>query len=176
MVAALRAGGVEREQQILTHFVEGHGSIAKLATHFGVNLRALYHWLQEDPERWERWQEAKKLRAEVLAEETLDIADEVSLLETSEGIRRAELRVKVRQWLAAVNNPTVYGKNQKLEVSHQHLHLVAVKEINAADTARRLAMQATKTGQPETVIAEPVLEEPFGGDEPDDEPEPDIFG
>lgn len=149
---SLRDGGPDLEERIFTRFIEGKESIGALAVHFSVNLRALYKWLHEDPERWARWQKAKEFRAEAMAEGTLDIAEDAP--ETAEGVRKAELRVKVRQWLAACNFPERYGKQAKVEISVNQLHLEALREINAEDTKRRLAAVPDPA---ETVIADPIF-------------------
>lgn len=145
----LHAGGPELEEQIFLQFIEGKTSVKRLCRDIGVSIRALYDWLQEDPERWVQWQKAKELRAEVMAEDTLDLADDVD--ESKEAIAKAETQIKVRQWLAACNFPARYGKNAKVEVSINQLHLEAVRDINAEDTQRRLAAAAAK----ETVITQP---------------------
>lgn len=92
-------------------------------------ITALYSWRNEKPERRAAWAEALRRRGDYLAEECLEIADEVP--QEQEAIRKADLRIKTRQWVAACSNPEAYGKSQpQVTVNIEALHLTAVKNLN----------------------------------------------
>lgn len=151
----LQKGGPELEQAIFTSFIENPESIRKLTRRFDVDLRSLYDWLHEDPERWARWQKAKEYRAQLLAEDITDIADDVPQGSDAATVSRAKLQIEARQWLAAVNAPALYGKHAGVTIAIGSVHLEALRDINAEDTARRLAAAAQKEAPSEVVIADP---------------------
>lgn len=104
---------------------------------FGIKkLCATHDWMPEaiTVNRW-RWSiddfctqytKAKVLQAELLAEDCLDIADEISndikLNATgdevcnSEFVNRSRLRVDTRKWLASKLLPKIYGELAKLDL------------------------------------------------------------
>lgn len=142
-VKALKELGPEGEEQILVWLATGK-SVRWICHKLGLGDRstwAIYKWRDEDEQRKAAWAEALAHRADYLAEESLEIADDV--VPDSDSIRKAELQIKVRQWLSAVSNPDRYGKDRsKAQVHIEHLHLTAVQEINAeiqAEALKRLA-------------------------------------
>jgi hypothetical protein len=132
-VAHLKNLGPDGEEQILVWIASGM-SIRQVAVELGLGpngARALYRWRDEDEQRKTAWAKALEHRADFLAEESLEIADDA--IPEAAAIRKAELQVKARQWLASVSNPERYGKERKgAQVHIEHLHLTAVKEFNAA--------------------------------------------
>ncbi len=77
---------------------------------------------------------ARKLKAEKLAEEALDIADQADETSNS-GVNKARLQVDTRKWMASKLDPENYGDTAKTQVniSLGDLHLQALKHMGKAD-------------------------------------------
>jgi hypothetical protein len=86
-----------------------------------------YEWakktLREDPELRRQYEQAYEDRADVLADQLIDLAD----LEIPEGldgsafsawVQLLRLRVDVRKWTASKLRPRFYGERIDLEVTH----------------------------------------------------------
>lgn len=80
----------------------------------------IFEWRFDYPEFSEQYAQAKLIQADLLAEETLEIADDASndITYNEEGepicntefINRSRLRIDTRKWLAAKLLPKQYGK------------------------------------------------------------------
>ena len=95
-----------------------------------------YKWLREYPDFAEEYRIATELRADVLVDEMMDIADDDSLdiiidTEADEGARvkadqikvaRAKVKIDTRKWVAARMAPRKYGNNVKVEAENKHDH------------------------------------------------------
>jgi len=147
--------GPEGEEQVLSWIAEG-STVKQVATKLGFppnSLTALYKWRDKTPVRKEAWHEAMRMRANTLADDTLEIADDA--LPDVDELRKAEIRIRVRQHLAAVGDPDRYGKNQQIKISGQveHFHLTAVKEANAAIQAAAIEKLRLSAGSPAPLLA-----------------------
>lgn len=100
-----------------------------------------------DPDFAAAWTEAKKYRAEAHAEDAREASEAPAgrdektgepLRPDADHVNAANLRVKVKQWLAAVVDPKTYGKTPDVLLSIGSLHLTAVQEVNKLDTERRM--------------------------------------
>lgn len=84
----------------------------------------VYRWLRENEEFRQQYACARELQADTLFDETLDIADDGSndwmerrddqggnmgWKENGEAIRRSQLRIDTRKWIAGQLRPKVYG-------------------------------------------------------------------
>ena len=91
-------------------------------------IQTVYNWMSSRPEFMERYTQAKKEAADMMAEDIMDISDDAqndymevtygdqSMLRlNSENIQRSRLRVETRKWLMAKLQPTKYG--DKLDVT-----------------------------------------------------------
>lgn len=149
-IAHIESLGPEGEEHILA-MLAGGDTVKKVAVYLGfppTSLASLYKWRDATPERKAAWQQAIAYRAQSLAEESIDIADEAN--ENPDAIRKAELRVKARQWLAGVSDRTNYGKDAaaKLTINVQNMHLTAVESVN-----RELQQKALRKlrGEPDPI-------------------------
>lgn len=85
--------------------------------------------------------EARREQADALAEEALQIADNMA---DATGITREEIavakeRIDVRKWLATVNNPDRYQQNKNgptVTININQLHLDALKKRRDGDDAK----------------------------------------
>ena len=102
--------------------------IKKLCNHHPEipSYETIFRWRWEYPEFREQYAAAKAAQAELLAEETLDIADsaeeDVRLNErgeptiNNEFVQRSKLRIDTRKWHASKLMPYKYGdKDEKQE-------------------------------------------------------------
>ena len=67
------------EQTLLEKVASGL-TMAALARELRISNLSLYHWIKKDPERKQRFDEARALAADQWADECLDIADQTDNL------------------------------------------------------------------------------------------------
>ena len=111
--------------------------IARLATGESVrticksddmpNAATIFRWLSTNKEFCDKYEKAKELAAEALAEDIFDIADDNAfdytegadgqLRVNNDAIQRARLRVDVRKWYLSKIMPKKYGEKQQVEVA-----------------------------------------------------------
>jgi len=90
-----------------------------------VNRNLLRAYLKNDPDRWKRYQAARKERAGVLVDEAGEIAD--ASTSTTTGV--AQLRMKHRQWEAGKLDRETYGDSPQIAIgiAAGELHLDALR-------------------------------------------------
>jgi transposase-like protein len=102
-------------------------SVQKAAKRCGIAPVTVYQWVRLHPDFAKLYAQARKDAAYVLAEETIDIADDSSrdfeldeetgkYIFNGEHVQRARLRWDARRWLASKYLPKVFG--DKVEVEH----------------------------------------------------------
>lgn len=83
-----------------------------------------YTWLEKDPEKSKRYARSAAIRADILFDEILEIADDKSgdIESTefgdrfnSEFAQRSRIRIDARKWVIAKMNPKKYGTNIELD-------------------------------------------------------------
>ena len=125
-----KMGGIEF---VCAHIAEGM-TIGRLAQFLECSRPLLSLWINQTEERKEAVLRARKLKAEKLAEEALDIADQAD--ETSiGGVNKARLQVETRKWMASKLNPDDFGDKSgpQVNISIGDLHLQALKQINRGE-------------------------------------------
>jgi hypothetical protein len=146
-LAKLRQMSAAQFEEILMDYVQGAKPLQGVLDERGIVMLGWRTHLKEHPECKAAWEEAKRYRAESLAEASLGIADGANTANTAD-VRKAQLQVAVRHWLASRYDPERFGTKGQTTVSIGQLHLTAVREINAEDTARRkLAMEASRRAE-----------------------------
>ena len=103
-----------------------------------ISVGIFYTWLHQEGGRWGRWKEAKKLIADLLAEETYAISKDAD----AKTIQVSRLQANVNQWLAERYNKEEYGKGGEdsgVTVSIGATFLAALKEIEEERKATLLA-------------------------------------
>lgn len=136
-------------------------TMAGLARELRISNLSLYHWIKKDPERQERFAQARALAADQWAEECLDIADQ------SDGVtaNADRLRVETRKWLAGVTNPDKYKSapaSANVQVNVNQLHLDALRQLN-------LGVDATPAIE---IVSEPIKQVSSSNLDADDLPDP----
>ena len=121
-------GGIEF---VTAHIAQGM-TIGRLAEFIECSRPMLSFWINQTEERRTAVINARKLKAEKLAEEALDIADQVDESSNS-GVNKARLQVDTRKWLAGKLDPEAYGDTSKTQVNINmgDLHLQALKHLKA---------------------------------------------
>lgn len=103
------------------------------------SARQMRYWLNEHPDFKSHYHAAIHMRAEKLAQETLDVADDLTV-----DPEDRKLMIHARQWLAGKINPALWGDRkiidqnvtatiksiQQLDVSH-----LTLEQIHAAEAA-----------------------------------------
>lgn len=122
-------GGIEF---VSAHIAEGM-TIGRLAEFIECSRPMLSFWINQTEERKNSVLAARKLKADKLAEDALDIADEADG-SSSSAVNKARLQVDTRKWMASKLDPEGYGEKAQNEVniSIGDLHLQALKHMGKA--------------------------------------------
>jgi hypothetical protein len=128
-------GGIEF---VTSHIAQGM-TIGRLAEFIECSRPMLSFWINHTDERRDAVLKARKLKAEKLAEEALEIADEADETSNS-GVNKARLQVDTRKWMASKLDPENYGDTAKTQVniSLGDLHLQALKHMGKVEVVTTL--------------------------------------
>ena len=133
-------------------------TVKQLCEAEGISEYLFYQWIGKRGHK-PKLAEARRLRAERLADEALEIADGV---EPRRGaVAKAKLQIDHRRWLAARLSPEQFGPprgegGSNIRLTIGELHLSALKKVNAEQKALREA------AEPQILEAEVVAEEEVG--------------
>lgn len=121
-------GGIEF---VSSHIAEGM-TIGRLAEFIECSRPMLSFWINQTEERKEAVLKARKLKAEKLAEDALDIAD-MADESSATAVNKARLQVDTRKWMASKLDPENFGEKQgpQVNISIGDMHLQALKQINS---------------------------------------------
>lgn len=92
------------------------------------SIRTIFYWLDQYPSFLQQYARAQEMRADLLIEETLEIADDASNdfmtitkgdqtyeQENKEVTSRSKLRVDTRKWIASKFKPKKYGDKVQVD-------------------------------------------------------------
>jgi hypothetical protein len=116
---------------VYAHVANG-GSIAGLATQLGMDRAYVSRQLNADPEYRKVLDEARRESAEVMAEDSLKIADALAEKPdlTSQDVAAAKQRIDTRKWFAAINHPDRFApKDKAITISIGDMHLDALRKV-----------------------------------------------
>lgn len=136
-------------------------TMAGLARELRISNLSLYHWIKQDPDRQDRFRQARALAADAWAEECLDIADQADGV-TANADR---LRVETRKWLAGVTNPDKYKSapvQAAVQVNINQMHLDALKQLSLGNA-----------GSTTVEVSVPIKQVSSSNLDGDDLPDPD---
>jgi hypothetical protein len=114
------------------------GSPAYKAMKDKLSPSTFYEMLENDKEKANRYARACAQRADLIFEETLDIADETKEdiilkdgvpIENPKVVQRDRLRVETRKWFLAKLHPKKYGDKAELDVNVSSLDLKPKEEF-----------------------------------------------
>lgn len=103
---------------------ERSGTPFQICTSLGLSWGGVLAWVNQDPERQEKFKFAMEVRAHLLAEEAITIADGAK----PKTVNVAKLRVDTRKWMASRLNPKQYGEKQEVNhsgVVHNLFHVLS---------------------------------------------------
>lgn len=127
-----------------------------LGEKYGVSRSFMHYVVTNTPERQKRADEAYKLRADAMVDESLEIADSVNVNLPAD-VQKAKLRIELRQWLAAVDNAR-YKKQEaarvNVNVSIGQLHLDALRRRRIDARPALDPNRAITDGVPDVEIVE----------------------
>lgn len=116
-------------EHTLLEKIAGGMTMAALARELGISNLSLYHWIKKDPDRQDRFKQARQLAADAWADECLDIADAADNLSANAD----KLKIETRKWLAGVTAPDKYRSapaQANVQVNVNQMHLDALKQLN----------------------------------------------
>lgn len=99
---------------ICNRIAEGE-SLRSVAADYLVTCPALLKWFNQDPERRERYDQARLDRAHRLVDEIVELSDAAIGDPINAAARR--LQIDTRKWVAAKLYPKYYGDKLQTEVS-----------------------------------------------------------
>ena len=128
--------------EMVAQLVASGWSVKKLCEAEGLSSSYFFYgWIKKCGYR-PKLDEARKMRAEILAEGAVEIADEV---EPRRGaVSKAKLQIDARKWMAARLDPDRFSSNTNgpaVQVTIGELHLAALKSVNARKKAEREAQR-----------------------------------
>jgi hypothetical protein len=111
-------------------------TITSIRKEVDIGNRIFYTWLHggpkstRDPSRWDRYLEARRVAADTLAEECLEIADNTL---DNEQVAVSKLKIDTRKWLAGAMNPEYGNRPQtSVQVNLGDMHIQALKDVVSA--------------------------------------------
>lgn len=94
----------------------------------GIDYRAFWAWVKRDPQRMERYKEAKELRTEWWAGRIVEIAEADDSLED---VARSKLKIDTYKWLMGADNRKTYGESKQIEVNQSISIIAALEQANS---------------------------------------------
>jgi hypothetical protein len=105
-------------------------TMAGLARDLGISNLSLYNWIRKEPDREERFRQARMIAADKWADDCLEIADAADHVSANAD----RLKIETRKWLAGVTNPERFQAKPTtaVQVNVNQLHLDALRQLNLA--------------------------------------------
>lgn len=119
------------EDKIFELITVGH-TLKQIYAKYNCGNRGFYKWLRQVEGRKTRYYEARRLAADFLADEILDIADADM---DPQQANLAKLRIDSRKWWSARVSPEKWGdkKSPALQINLNDMHLEALKNISVIE-------------------------------------------
>ncbi len=111
--------------------IAGGDTVRSMSKELKFSEHIIYKWLHQDPERSGLVKAARKIAAERLADEALDLADNVKA--DTVAIAKVREQISVRKWRAAAFDPGTWATNKPqmaVQVNVGAQHLDALRKIN----------------------------------------------
>ncbi len=83
----------------------------------GRAAMTVYRWIEQEASFREQYARAHEDRADTMAEDIIEIADEVAGTDSIAAVQAAKLRIETRKWIAAKVRPSKWGEKQLIETS-----------------------------------------------------------
>jgi hypothetical protein len=116
---------------VISQIADGATIKAIAEQQLNISRSQLSIYMNAEPERKQKLQQARQLYAARLAEEVIELADGVE--ERNEAIGKAKLQIDARKWAASCLDPDTYGNNKPqvaVNISVNDQHLAAVRALS----------------------------------------------
>lgn len=100
-----------------------------------IEYEAFFRWIKKDPQRHERYKEAKELRTEWWAGRIIEIAEAD---DTVEDVARSKLKIDTYKWLMGADNRKTYGETKQVEINQ------SISILSALEAAQSRIAQPTQ--------------------------------
>lgn len=146
--------------EICERIVNGESVVSIVKDEHMPVMSTVFYWLTKNEIFSEMYTEAKRLQAEKLADEIMDIADNSTndWVETQgddrakdmyrvngEAINRSRLRVDARKWVAARLLPAKYGDRVENVISNKEGESFKLKKLSSDELMKRITELENKT-------------------------------
>lgn len=112
-------------ERVLTEMTKGRSLNAIVRDDLrDIEYDAFWRWIKRDPQRYERYKEAKELRTEWWAGRIVEIAEAE---DSDEDVARSKLKIDTYKWLMGADNRKQYGDIKQVEVN-QSISITAALE------------------------------------------------
>jgi len=123
--ALLDASFAAMFERVLTEMTKGRSLNAIVRDDLrDIEYDAFWRWIKRDPQRYERYKEAKELRTEWWAGRIVEIAEAE---DSVEDVARSKLKIDTYKWLMGADNRKQYGDIKQVEVN-QSISITAALE------------------------------------------------
>ena len=93
-----------------------------------IEYDAFWRWIKRDPQRYERYKEAKELRTEWWAGRIIEIAEAE---DAAEDVQRSKLKIDTYKWLMGADNRKQYGDIKQVEIAQSISITAALEQARA---------------------------------------------
>ncbi|WP_412474605.1 terminase small subunit protein [Rhizobium sp. WW22] len=108
----------------------------------------VFRWLNAYPDFRDQYARAREVQADTLFDDILDIADDgqndwmekrnadgenIGWMENGEALRRSQLRIEARKWMAGKLRPKVYGDKLDIDLNSKVNFVINAKPMTEAD-------------------------------------------
>lgn len=107
----------DEEAEALCHWIAEGKSLRSWCRETGRQAFTVYSWMRQRPDFAQRYARAHEDRSDSLADEIIEIADDVAGTDSIAAVQAAKLRVDTRKWVAAKLRPQKWGEKQVVEQS-----------------------------------------------------------
>ena len=119
----------QQENEFLTAICNGE-NMTSIAPRLGIGIATLFRRLESDKNLDDRYTRAKQAKAQLLAEQIIEIADDSELKPDDKRIR-----VDARKWVAG----KYYGKLFGDKIMTEHSGSIGLTDLSDEELARKLA-------------------------------------
>lgn len=112
-------------------FIASGGHLNAFCRAKGIPYTTMLTWIAADAPRSEMYARAREDRADLIADEIVDISDEPAI--DAAAVSRNKLRVDARKWAASKLKPRTYGEKIELNGTVNH------RDVSDGDLLSRLA-------------------------------------
>ena len=134
----------------------------------GIQLGRFLFWINRDPDRRQRYEEACEIAAEAMAHELTAIADALALdnQPVMEDVQRSSLRVKARTYLMEKWSPRRYGDTRRVQIDSTTINAnMTAEDLTklSLDELRTMAARvfASRATPDNTIDVTPTIDTPL---------------